>query len=137
MANPSYFFTLFKKFQSLGHVMEGTFHGVAPGPQGVNYTNATNLLTLVRTGGTVPIIGATTATSPLWGVLNAKVIGTPSFSYDGQTWFAMPFGSAADAAWTDFGGAPLVNAFADWINTGRPNDVPSFIALPGGGTVPS
>jgi hypothetical protein len=137
MAHPSYYFTLFKKFQSLGHVMEGTAHGVAPGPQGVNYTSAANLLTLVRTGGTVPVIGATTATSPLWGVLNAKAMGTASFTYDGQTWYAMPLGAGAAAAWADFGGTPLVNAFADWINAGRPNDVPAFIVPPGGGTVPS
>lgn len=135
MAHPSYYFGLFKKFECLGHVREGNFHGAAPGPQGVNFTSAANLLTLVRTGGTVPIIGATTATSPLWGVLNAKAMGAGSFTYDGQTWFPMPFGSAADPAWNDFGGAPLVGAFAAWINAGRPNDIPAFISPPNGGTV--
>jgi hypothetical protein len=136
MANPSYYFTLFKKFESLGHVMEGSFHGAAPGPQGVNYTSASNLLTMIRTGGTLPLIGATTAASPLWRVLDAKANGTGSFTFDGQTWLPMPLGTGADAAWADFGGLPLINAFAAWIAAGRPNDIPAFITPHGAGTVP-
>lgn len=137
MANTSYFFGLFKKFQCLGHVMEATVHGTPAGIQNVQFLDAAALPSRIRTGGTLPLIGATTATSPLWGVLDLKASGSgPSFSYDGQTWLPMPFGSGANAAWGDFGGAPLVNSFANWINAGRPMDIPAFIAVPGGGTVP-
>lgn len=136
MANASYYFGLFKKFQSLGHVMEASFHGTSAGIQNVQFLDAAALPGRIRTGGTQPLVGATPATSPLWGVLNAKATGVPSFTYDGLTWFAMPFGAGANAAWADFGGMPLVDAFTNWINAGRPMDVPAFIALPGAGTVP-
>lgn len=136
MANTSYFFGLFKKFQSLGHVMEGFAHGTSAGIQNVQFLDAAALPGRIRTGATLPLVGATTSASPLWGVLNAKATGVSSFSYDGLTWFAMPFGTGADAAWGDFGGMPLVNAFANWIAAGRPMDIPAFIAPPGGGVVP-
>lgn len=134
MSNPSFYWTLFKKFQSLGHVAEGTFHGSAGGFAGVGFTDPTALLSMSHNG--VALFGTTTATTPLWGVLNAKANGTGSFTYGGQVWQPMPQGSSAAAAWADFGGVPLVNAFTDWINAGKPNDFPAFILIPNGGTVP-
>jgi hypothetical protein len=138
MSNPSFYWTLFKKFQSLGHVPEGTFHGTAPGTAGVNFTNPTALLTLQHNG--INLLGGTTATSPLWGVLNAKATGSAAFEYpvaSGNMWQPMPFGTGAAAAWGDIGGAPLVSAFGSWIGAGSHNDFPAFIAVPNGGTVPS
>ena len=34
---PSYYFTLFKKFQCLGHIPEGSAHGSNNPPQGVSF----------------------------------------------------------------------------------------------------
>jgi len=138
MSNPSFYWTLFKKFQTLGHVPEGTTHGVAPGTAGVNFLNPTALLTMQHNG--INLLGGSTATSPLWGVLNAKASGSGAFEYpsgSGNMWQPMPFGAGAAAAWGDFGGAPLVSAFGAWIGVGSPNDFPAFISPPNGGTVPS
>lgn len=136
MANASYYYTLFKKFQCLGHVREATGHGTVAGIQNVKFLDPVALPGIIRTGGTLPLIGATTAASPLWGVLNAKANSLPAFPYDGLNWLPMPLGIAANAAWGDIGGVPLVAAFENWINAGRPMDYPAFIALPGAGTVP-
>jgi len=135
MSNPSYYFTLFKKFQCLGHVPEGTAHGVSPGTAGVSFTNPVALYSATRGG--VPLIGSTTADTPLWGVLDAKVNGTPSFTFGGLLWKAMPFGAGSAAAWGDpgVGGSELVSAFGAWLAAGKPQDFPAFVTLPGGGTV--
>jgi hypothetical protein len=135
MPNPSYYFTLFKKFQTLGHVPEGTFHGAAPGPVGVHFSDPTALLTLARAG--TPVIGTTTADTPLWMVLNAKAMGTGPFVYNGMNWLPMPhtLAGGAVAAWADIGGMPLVNSFAAWLSMGKPVDIPTP-ALPNSGDVP-
>jgi len=140
MSNSSYYWTLFKKFQTLGHVPEGSFHGSAPGPGGVSFTDPSALLAAQHSG--INLLGGSTATSPLWGVLNAKAMGTAAFEYpaaSGIMWQPMPaaLGGGAVAAWADIGGSPLVNAFGAWIAAGKPNDFPAFIAAPNGGTVPS
>lgn len=138
MPNPSYYFTLFKKFQTLGHVPEATYHGAAPGPVGVHFSDPTALLTLTRSGpAATPVIGTSTANTPLWMVLNAKAMGTGPFTYAGQTWFPMPhtMGGGAVAAWADIGGMPLVNSFATWLAMGKPVDVPTP-SLPNSGSVP-
>ncbi len=136
MSNPSYYFTLFKKFQCLGHVPEAASHGGGAPPAGVSFLDPVALYSASRGG--VPLIGANTDNTPLWRVLNAKANGLGSFVYGGLNWFPMPFGAGADAAWTDpaVGGPPLVTAFADWLMAGKPQDFPAFIAIPNGGTVP-
>jgi hypothetical protein len=135
MSNPSYYFTLFKKFQCLGHVPERAAHGSALPPQGVSFKDAGALYSASRGG--VPLIGAGTADTPLWGVLNAKANGQPSFVFGGLNWAPMPLGTGSDAAWNDptVGGQGLVDAFAAWLAAGKPQDFPASITLPNGGTV--
>ncbi len=152
MSYPSYYFTLFKKFQSLGHVAEGTAHGNVATPQsGVSFTDPLALLTAsiptniedaqgnVISTAPVALIGTTTSNTPLWGVLNAKALTSGPFAYPaGNTklWFPMPTGNRA--AWNDaaVGGPALVQAFADWLAAGKPQDFPSFIVKPNAGSVP-
>ena len=136
MSNPSYYFTLFKKFQCLGHVPEGTAHGGSPGPAGVSFTNPVALYSATRGG--VALIGSATADTPLWGVLNAKVNGVVSFTFGGLLWKAMPQGAGSAAAWGDpgVGGPALVSAFDAWLAAGKPQDFPAFVTLPNAGTVP-
>jgi hypothetical protein len=135
MSNPSYYFTLFKKFQCLGHVPEKTAHGGNAPPQGVSFKDPIALYSASRGG--VTLIGSNTSDSPLWGVLNAKVNGQPAFSYGGLNWQPMPLGAGATAAWSDptVGGQPLVDAFGAWLMAGKPQDFPAFIAFPNAGTV--
>jgi hypothetical protein len=73
MPNPSYYFTLFKKFQVINHVPEATFHGSASPPGGFDLRNPNAAFGSSPNKG--PFLGATTnpADSPLWAVLNAKV----------------------------------------------------------------
>jgi len=125
MSTPSYYFTLFKKFQILGHVPTGSYHGTTAGAGG---------LTLVTPGDfSTPkgaLFGATPATSPLWAVLNSRATGnnypTPVV-VGGVSWKTMPIGSPP--GWTEFqvtAPAPkLVTALGDWINAGKTNDTPS------------
>src|SRR5260221_8185590 len=141
MSNLSLYWTLFKKFQSMGHVAEGTYHGSMGGTAGVSFMNPTALLTMQHAG--INLLGASTADSPLWMVLNARAnMQTMPFEYplaSGIMWTPMPhpmMGGAAAAAWADFGGPPLVQALGNWIAAGKPNDFPAFIVIPNGGTVP-
>lgn len=46
-------------------------------------------------------------------------------------WNPMPFDGLGDVGWADIGGTPLVSAFTDWLNAGKPNDYLRFIQLPG------
>jgi hypothetical protein len=136
MSNPSYYFTLFKKFQCLGHIPEGFAHGGNVPPQGISFKDPVALYNAARAG--IPLIGTNTGDTPLWGVLNAKAHGAGSISYMGLNWLAMPQGAGAAAAWSDsaVGGQPLVDAFAAWLAAGKPQDFPAFIVLPNAGTVP-
>jgi hypothetical protein len=138
----SFYYGLFKKFRSLGHAAEGTFHGTVPGgSSGVDLSDPNLLLSGSHNG--VPLIdpvGTSPSQSPLWLVLNARAAGSGAFSFGGQTWQPMPhvsLGGAAAAAWADFGGMPLVSAFGNWIMAGKHNDFPAFITLPNGGSVPA
>jgi hypothetical protein len=135
MSHPSYYFTLFKKFQCLGHVPEKAAHGSALPPQGVSFKDPVTLYGAARGG--VPLIGVGTADTPLWGVLNAKANGQSSFVFGGLNWAPMPLGTGSDAAWNDpaVGGQGLVDAFAAWLAAGKPQDFPASIALPNAGTV--
>jgi hypothetical protein len=127
MPNPSYYFTLFKKFQVLGHVPAGTVHGSAGGLAGFNLNNAASAFGSSNRG---VLLGATPAASPLWAVLNAKAMGLSSVNVGGVSWPAMPLGSPPPA-WNDFqvsAPAPkLVTVFADWINAGKTDDVPNDV----------
>ena len=123
MPNPSYYFTLFKKFQVINHVPDGSFHG-SGSPSGGFDLKAPNAVFGSATKG--PLLAATPASSPLWAVLNAKATGASSVLVSGTTWTAMPL--FITPAWTDFqvaASAPkLVQVFADWITAGKVNDIP-------------
>ena len=130
----SYYFTLFKKFQVIGHVPDNAAHGV--GLAGFNLSDPSSVFGSSNRGA---LLGANTtpADSPLWAVLNSRANGagggTP-VNVGGGNWPTMPFGSPD--GWDDFqvsAPAPkLVNAFADWIIAGKVNDIPSGVI----GTVP-
>src|SRR5438034_11666157 len=83
MPNPSYYFTLFKKFQVVNHVPDGSFHG-SGSPSGGFDLKAPSAAFGSSTKG--PLLGATPATSPLWAVLNAKATGAPSALVGSITW---------------------------------------------------
>jgi hypothetical protein len=134
----SFYFTLFKKFQVLDHVQDGTVHG-APGGGGTGFDltdpNAP-LGVFSATPGVLAPGDTTPADSPLWAVLNSKVVGNPDFSpvpiafgprAGTGPWPTMPPGTPL--AWTNFQVNPasnkLVDVFGTWISSGQINDVPT------------
>ena len=133
MPNPSYYFTLFKKFQVLNHVPAGTVHGSATPTRNFDLKNPNIAFGSSDRGA---VLGATTnpADSPLWAILNAKATGGAAPSIGGTTWPIMPLG--VPQSWTDFqvsAPAPkLVTVFGDWITSGKVNDIPTGVI----GTMP-
>lgn len=136
MPSPSYFFTLFKKFQVLNHVPGGSVHGAGSPTGGFDLKDAA---TAIGSSDTGALLGATTnpADSPLWAVLNSRAAGNPGFTpvnVGGINWPTMPPGSPL--AWTNFqvsAPAPkLVQVFGDWIAAGKVSDIPTGVL----GTVP-
>lgn len=129
MTVPSYYFTLFKKLQVLGHVPTASQHGAGAG--GFNLTQPDSVFGTSDTGA---LLGPTTtpADSPVWAVLNSRAAGNAAFSpvtVGGDQWPTMP---AADTpAWLEFQvDAPppqLVTALGDWIAAGKPQDTPTGV----------
>ena len=122
MASPSDYFALFKKFQILGHVADdpASAHGVPGGFAGLLGSSPGN------------------TNSPLWQMLNHGATDGASVNIGGHLWPAMPIGgpmsvspSLVQTAWNDFqinAPAPkVVSVFADWINAGKVNDIPSGV----------
>lgn len=130
MPNPSYYFTLFKKFQVLNHLPDATVHGNTALPSGgFNLTDPNSVFGSSDSG---VLLGTSPANSPLWAVLNSRALGNPGFTpvpVGGANWPTMPTGSPP--AWNDFqvtAPAPkLVQVFADWITAGKVNDVPNGV----------
>lgn len=129
MATPSFYFTLFKKFQVLGHVPAGTNHGAGVGGFNLNQPTA-----IFGASGTGNLLGASNnpADSPLWAVLNSRAMGNAGFTpvvVGGGSWPTMPVGSPA--SWTEFqvnAPAPkLVKVFGDWIAAGKADDIPTGV----------
>ncbi len=128
MSNPSYYFTLFKKFQVINHVPGGSVHGSGNPTGGFDLKNASSVFGSSNRG---PLLGGTTnpADSPLWAVLNARATGASSVNVGGTAWPSMPLGSPP--AWNEFqvnAPAPkLVDAFGSWITAGKSNDIPNGV----------
>ena len=129
MPGPSYYFTLFKKLQVLGHVPDATSHGTAAGLGGFTLATANDVFAGSNRGA---LLGATAAASPLWAVLNSRAMGNAGFTpvaVGGVNWPTMPVGSPP--GWSDFQTAApppkLVATFADWINGGKINDIPTAV----------
>lgn len=102
MPSPSYYFTLFKKFQVVNHAPAGTFHGSGAPSGGFDLKNPAGVFGTSNTGS---LLGATTnpADSPLWAVLNSRASGNPGYSpvnVGGIDWPTMPPG--LPLAWTSF-----------------------------------
>jgi hypothetical protein len=132
---PSMYFTLFKKFQLMGHVPEANMHG-GPMPSFIDLNDPTGLFNPI--GGTAPINTASTLPdqSPLYLLLKARAdnVGTDTSPVAGTpSWKRMPQGSPP--SWTEFQGPDpsgaagrLVKTFADWIAAGPArNDTPSGV----------
>lgn len=130
MAEPiSYYFTLFKKFQVINHVPEGTVHGAGVG--GFNLTDPNSVFGNSNIGA---LLGGTTvpADSPLWSILNSRAMGNGAFSpvnVSGKSWPTMP-ADPLPQAWNDLqvAAAPkLVDVFGAWISAGKVNDIPAGV----------
>ncbi|MGB8014038.1 MAG: hypothetical protein WCF68_20655 [Terriglobales bacterium] len=135
---PSFYFTLFKKFQVIDHVQDGTYHGAAGGGgTGFDLTDPNaSAGVFSATPGVLAPGDTTPADSPLWAILNSKAVGNPDYSpvsiaagprAGSGPWPTMPPGTPQ--AWTDFQVTPssnkLVDVFGDWISDGQKNDVPT------------
>jgi len=139
---PSYYFTLFKKFQVLDHVPAQTpaSHGDGGNPAGGFNLNNPQAPFNPTGSGTPLTVGDNDKThSPLWVILNARANGTPSYqqvtvvggAQNNTTWPAMPPGSPP--AWQEFqlnAPAPkLVDVFGTWIQqlSNQNNDTPAGV----------
>ena len=95
MLNPSYYFTLFKKFQVMNHVQHEMAHGAippAPVAGGFDLKDPDSVFGNSNRGS---LLGATNtpADSPLWRVLNERANGALGFApvdVGGIIWPAMP-----------------------------------------------
>jgi hypothetical protein len=138
--NPSFYFTLFKKFQVVNHVQGSTDHGAAAPAGGFNLIdpNAANGVFGASDRGHPLTAGdSTPANSPLWAILNSAAGGTPGFTLitipggaqAGSQWPTMP--SFVTLGWTNFqinAPAPkLVDVFGTWITQGQVKDIPTNV----------
>lgn len=137
--NVSYYFTLFKKFQVLGHVPEQTAHGNPGTPLGSFNLNQPASVFGSSTRGVLLAPTTVPSDSPLWAILNARAGGMTfptTIMVGGTAWPVMPTGSGTSPpSWNDFqltAPVPLVTVFGTWITAGKVNDIPTT-AL---GTVP-
>ena len=132
MAGPSYYFTLYKKLQVLGHVPETSYHGTGAG--GLDLRDPAALFGASNAGA---LLGATNApaASPVWAILNSRAMGNDGFTsvdVGGQSWPTMPLGTGSSPpSWAEFQvNAPspkLVTVLGDWISAGKVDDVPSDV----------
>jgi hypothetical protein len=132
MAGPSYYFTLHKKLQILGHVPESSQHGNGAG--GLDLRNPAAVFGSSNAGA---LLGPTNApaASPLWAILNSRAMGNAgwtSVDVGGLAWPTMPLGNGSSPpSWAEFQvNAPnpkLVTVLADWISAGKVNDVPGDV----------
>jgi len=135
---PSFYFTLFKKFQVIDHVQSGTVHGASGGGgTGFDLTDPNAPLGVFSaTPGVLAPGDSNPADSPLWAILNSKAVGNPDYSpvpiaggprAGSGPWPTMPPGTPL--AWTNFQVSPasnkLVDVFGNWIKSGQINDVPT------------
>ena len=125
----SYYFNLFKKFQVINHVPEGTVHGAGLG--GFNLSDPNSVFGNSNIGA---LLGGTTnpSDSPLWAILNSRATGNSAFApvaVGGKNWPTMP-ADPLNQAWNDLQVAAspkLVDAFGSWISAGKVNDIPASV----------
>lgn len=121
----SYYFNLFKKFQVINHLPEGSFHGAGLG--GFNLSDPNSVFGNSNIGA---LLGGTNnpSDSPLWAILNSRAMGNAAFfqvNVGGSTWPTMP-ADPLPQAWTDLqvnASPKLVDVFASWISAGKVNDI--------------
>lgn len=139
VGNISYYFTLFKKFQVLGHVPEGTLHGNPTNPQNGFNLNIPNAVF----GGTntfPSLLGSTPANSPLWEILNATATHHPNVTIGAYSGPSMPAGASTTPtpSWAAFqvnAPLPIVTVFGNWITAGKIKDIPSGVVNPATGVI--
>jgi len=130
---PSFYFTLFKKFQAIDHVQSATLHG-APGGGGTGFDLTSpgapaGVFSFLAGGDTNP------ADSPLWAILNSRAMGNAGLTPvtitgpKAGTYPTMPVGTPQ--AWQDFQLTPtsntLLDVFGTWISDGQINDTPTTV----------
>ncbi len=145
MANPSYYFTLFKKFQAMGHVPDKERHGaISPDPIAGGFDlkdpdSSFDSSPSPGRGSRLHLTSTTPADSPLWAVLNARAMGAGPFdtvNVGGENWPAMPRGDPP--AWLEFQinalFPKLLVVFGNWITAGKIDDIPDGVigTVPGG-----
>jgi hypothetical protein len=128
----SFYFTLYKKLQVLGHVPAGSNHGAGVGGFNLNNPHA---VFGSSDAGALLAPSNTPADSPLWAVLNSRAMGNDGFTtvlVNGAPWPTMPAGTGTSpASWAEFqinAPAPkLVTVLGDWIVAGKIDDVPDDV----------
>lgn len=133
MANPSYYFTLFKKFQVMNHVPDKGAHGAIPPATVAGGFDLKDPNSVFGSSNRGSLLGASNnpADSPLWAVLNAKANGLSGPIFGGTTWPPMP---AFDTpAWLEFQinalFPKLLVVFGNWITAGKIDDIPEDVIL--------
>ena len=136
----SYYFTLFKKFQALGHVPEQQGHGDPNAPLGgFNLNDPSSVFG--HSAQLNPLLGSAPGNSPLWQLLNAAATNVPSVQFSGIPPIpSMPFEAStiSPPPWVAFqysSSPPLVTVFGDWITAGKTNDIPKGAVNPNGGAI--
>jgi len=153
VANPSFYFAIFKRLQGCdGGMADGSSHfDVGNLPElsgGFSLTDPHHLHGMFGTvthvvGGSLPpildgkaVLTATAADSPLYVVLHACMLGQKPFVSNPASfsdWPVMPnYGSvASNTVWNESnsGGNDLVGALKTWIDGGKPDDTPKPNAL--------
>ncbi len=130
MAEPiSFYFTLFKKFQVLGHVPGEVDHGTAAGVGGFSLLDPANVQGFAAPGNTSP------TNSLLYQLLNAGALGDATVpSGVGAGLPSMPLGATSSypPGWNEFqtgvsSGPTLVQDLATWIQAGSIYDTPANV----------
>ena len=132
MGGASYYFTLYKKLQVMGHVPAGTNHGAGVGGFNLGDPHA---VFGSSDAGSLLAASANPADNPLWAVLNSRAMGNDGFTtvvVNGEPWPTMPVGTGmSPASWAEFqinAPAPkLVSVLGEWIAGGKIDDVPDQV----------
>jgi hypothetical protein len=135
----SYYFTLFKKFQILGHVPTQQVHGTPGGFLGFNLNDPSCVYGHTNHFPSLVVAGSH-ATSRLWQILNAAASNQSFVTIGSYSGPSMPDGATPTSpdSWVQFqinGSPKVVSLFGTWIDNGAVNDIPNQVVNPSGGAI--